>query len=119
MVQAGRTPVVPAETLKEWGFNLAIYPGFGFGAAAEGARRAYAHLKDHGSSLNADVPMLQLEGGMHVLMGFPGVWEFEKKWAQPRSEEHTSELQSLMRTSYAVSCLKKTNMKSSYKWLSL
>src|SRR3546814_2278591 len=25
-----------------------------------------------------------------------------------RSEEHTSELQSLMRTSYAVSCLKKT-----------
>src|SRR3546814_2743438 len=26
-----------------------------------------------------------------------------------RSEEHTSELQSLMRTSYAVSCLKKKN----------
>src|SRR3546814_4962372 len=26
-----------------------------------------------------------------------------------RSEEHTSELQSLMRTSYAVSCLKKTS----------
>src|SRR3546814_5805732 len=30
-------------------------------------------------------------------------------WSQPvnRSEEHTSELQSLMRTSYAVFCLKK------------
>src|SRR3546814_5862756 len=27
----------------------------------------------------------------------------------PRSEEHTSELQSLMRTSYAVLCLKKKN----------
>src|SRR3546814_5614464 len=27
--------------------------------------------------------------------------------ATPRSEEHTSELQSLMRTSYAVFCLKK------------
>src|SRR3546814_6851442 len=27
--------------------------------------------------------------------------------AEPRSEEHTSELQSLMRTSYAVFCLKK------------
>src|SRR3546814_2143204 len=27
----------------------------------------------------------------------------------PRSEEHTSELQSLMRTSYAVFCLKKKN----------
>src|SRR3546814_3619575 len=29
--------------------------------------------------------------------------------AHPRSEEHTSELQSLMRTSYAVFCLKKTH----------
>src|SRR3546814_4458843 len=33
----------------------------------------------------------------------------ELAWAgaKPRSEEHTSELQSLMRTSYAVFCLKK------------
>src|SRR3546814_8825618 len=30
-------------------------------------------------------------------------------WATPRSEEHTSELQSLMRISYAVFCLKKKN----------
>src|SRR3546814_1550167 len=30
-----------------------------------------------------------------------------------RSEEHTSELQSLMRISYAVFCLKKTNTKTS------
>src|SRR3546814_9282942 len=29
--------------------------------------------------------------------------------ADPRSEEHTSELQSLMRISYAVFCLKKKN----------
>src|SRR3546814_13398375 len=29
----------------------------------------------------------------------------------PRSEEHTSELQSLMRISYAVFCLKKKNIK--------
>src|SRR3546814_16343303 len=28
---------------------------------------------------------------------------------EPRSEEHTSELQSLMRTSYAVFCLEKKN----------
>src|SRR3546814_3386256 len=31
--------------------------------------------------------------------------------ATTRSEEHTSELQSLMRISYAVFCLKKTNQK--------
>src|SRR3546814_2968128 len=30
-------------------------------------------------------------------------------WVQPRSEEHTSELQSLMRNTYAVFCLKNTN----------
>src|SRR3546814_8085890 len=32
--------------------------------------------------------------------------------AHGRSEEHTSELQSLMRTSYAVFCLKKKNTKN-------
>src|SRR3546814_9104025 len=32
-----------------------------------------------------------------------------RKWL--RSEEHTSELQSLMRTSYAVFCLKKKNIR--------
>src|SRR3546814_4203922 len=35
---------------------------------------------------------------------------YKRDWMnrnEPRSEEHTSELQSLMRTSYAVSCLKK------------
>src|SRR3546814_1071861 len=35
-----------------------------------------------------------------------------------RSEEHTSELQSLMRTSYAVFCLKKININQSTKiWI--
>src|SRR3546814_10143514 len=33
-----------------------------------------------------------------------------------RSEEHTSELQSLMRISYAVFCLKKKNKKLEYKY---
>src|SRR3546814_8336849 len=35
--------------------------------------------------------------------------------AMPRSEEHTSELQSLMRISYAVFCLKKKNKYRQYK----
>src|SRR3546814_3056771 len=34
---------------------------------------------------------------------------------RPRSEEHTSELQSLMRISYAVFCLKKKNNKKTKK----
>src|SRR3546814_2088321 len=35
------------------------------------------------------------------------------RWYDTRSEEHTSELQSLMRISYAVFCLKKKNNKYS------
>src|SRR3546814_2910778 len=34
--------------------------------------------------------------------------------AEPRSEEHTSELQSLMRISYAVFCLKKKTQHTQY-----
>src|SRR3546814_10300541 len=36
---------------------------------------------------------------------------WRRNWWQLRSEEHTSELQSLMRTSYAVFCLKKKKNK--------
>src|SRR3546814_2250778 len=42
---------------------------------------------------------------MTVDCGAP--WRSEGAWS--RSEEHTSELQSLMRISYAVFCLKKKN----------
>src|SRR3546814_1668978 len=38
-----------------------------------------------------------------------------RKAAEPRSEEHTSELQSLMRISYAVFCLKKKKKKNKSK----
>src|SRR3546814_3966954 len=40
--------------------------------------------------------------------------ETVKEVAPGRSEEHTSELQSLMRISYAVFCLKKQKQQSSY-----
>src|SRR3546814_1495804 len=36
-------------------------------------------------------------------------------WRGPRSEEHTSELQSLMRISYAVFCLKKKKIITSHQ----
>src|SRR3546814_2924607 len=42
--------------------------------------------------------------GTPTTLGILGAYD-----ADPRSEEHTSELQSLMRISYAVFCLKKKN----------
>src|SRR3546814_10608426 len=50
------------------------------------------------------VPALELPDGV-TLYDSPVVCEF----LDTRSEEHTSELQSLMRISYAVFCLKKKN----------
>src|SRR3546814_3851411 len=48
--------------------------------------------------------------------GFDRLGSDSRRTAQrrraPRSEEHTSELQSLMRISYAVFCLKKKNIKT-------
>src|SRR3546814_4426123 len=46
-----------------------------------------------------------------VRHGFPFAHRF-KPFCHPRSEEHTSELQSLMRISYAVFCLKKKTKKT-------
>src|SRR3546814_7935121 len=48
----------------------------------------------------------RLAGGQAV-EGFVDLVQTNGAAAQPRSEEHTSELQSLMRISYAVFCLKK------------
>src|SRR3546814_4948559 len=50
-----------------------------------------------------------LEDNAHIRIDFIGQYVSERVQASKRSEEHTSELQSLMRISYAVFCLKKTN----------
>src|SRR3546814_6273886 len=41
----------------------------------------------------------------------PSAWPMKSRSSAKRSEEHTSELQSLMRISYAVFCLKKNTAK--------
>jgi 2-methylisocitrate lyase-like PEP mutase family enzyme len=78
MVEFGKTPRVESARLKEWGFDVAIYPGLGFSVAAEAMRQAWDHLKATGTSTGMNVPQFK---GMHELMGFPEVWEFEKRWA--------------------------------------
>src|SRR3546814_18159465 len=53
--------------------------------------------------------------------GFPCFWNYPDRGgtagdSPERSEEHTSELQSLMRISYAVFCLKKKNQTNYYNY---
>ena len=81
MVPNGRTPIIPSETLKAWGFNIAIYPSAGFSAVAETLRQAYTHLSVKGTTLGTEVQTYE-DGNrsMHELMGFQDVWDFEKKW---------------------------------------
>src|SRR3546814_2941821 len=56
-----------------------------------------------------DAAPLDLEIGASVAHDAGGAQMQEGRPPGTRSEEHTSELQSLMRISYAVFCLKKTN----------
>src|SRR3546814_8652977 len=66
--------------------------------------------------LGAHVGEIAAEAGRPELRDFEHADAFEEVVAghqrapSRRSEEHTSELQSLMRISYAVFCLKKKNM---------
>src|SRR3546814_12606732 len=59
----------------------------------------------------------RLSGVLHLHEVAPGVGPraVEVGEAVDRSEEHTSELQSLMRISYAVFCLKKKKLKKQHK----
>src|SRR5438270_6750703 len=72
MVEFGKTPRVEASKLKQWGFDLAIYPGLGFSVAAEAMRQAWEFLKDNGTSSGIALPQFR---NMHELMGFSEVWD--------------------------------------------
>src|SRR3546814_6190171 len=57
--------------------------------------------RHRGAAVHADLK------GLRCLSTLSICWSSAAGWAATRSEEHTSELQSLMRNSYAVFCLKK------------
>src|SRR3546814_1593285 len=76
-------------------------------------------IETHGASADASILVAgEFKGGEPRLFLIYGAGNFieatsdtpyfqigEHKYGKPRSEEHTSELQSLMRISYAVFCL--------------
>src|SRR3546814_3572883 len=61
-----------------------------------------AHTRD-------ELGILEMTTARPIQAAFTSAATFTCGAALPRSEEHTSELQSLMRISYAVFCLKKKN----------
>src|SRR3546814_6451010 len=67
--------------------------------------------RDYYLSHDQSGPYAYLKKAMHVLTFLRGPNRWVIKCPQHmRSEEHTSELQSLMRISYAVFCLQQKNM---------
>src|SRR3546814_4781310 len=85
-----------------------------------GTTEGIATLTDVLESIAGDLPergelteplIVRRSDGSWLVAGTLPIDEFEDRFSLPglqgRSEEHTSELQSLMRISYAVFCLKK------------
>jgi 2-methylisocitrate lyase-like PEP mutase family enzyme len=83
MVPTGRSPMLPADKLKHYGFSIAIYPGAGMAAACAALESAYVYLLKHGSLEGCPVPAFDMKA-LHELVGFPDVWEFERRHVAPR-----------------------------------
>jgi 2-methylisocitrate lyase-like PEP mutase family enzyme len=79
MVEGGRTPLLDRKTLEEIGYSIAIFPSFGFLAAGEALRSAYARLHERGSSAGANVPIYKF-AEFSQLMGFDEIAEFDKTY---------------------------------------
>jgi 2-methylisocitrate lyase-like PEP mutase family enzyme len=81
MVPTGKSPVVPADKLNRFGFDIAIYPAAGMAVACAAFEANYRHLKEHGSTDGSPVPAYTM-AELHDLVGFPDVWAFEKRYAE-------------------------------------
>src|SRR3546814_1636760 len=77
----------------------------------DGPRRGFGRTHPNGSRSHSRFARRELshQGGKNGIAGHESQPEVRDWQNQDRSEEHTSELQSLMRISYAVFCLKKKN----------
>src|SRR3546814_3251296 len=80
--------------------------------------RSVVRRVGHIRAFAAFVALLSASTLAYALLQQPMVWGALRIVDGIRSEEHTSELQSLMRISYAVFCLKKKKKKSSIAHIS-
>jgi len=81
MADGGKTPILPAATLKEIGYAFAIYPSMTSLVAAAAMEQALRKLKDEGISQTPELPMFDFTE-FCKLIGFQEVWDFEKRWAR-------------------------------------
>ena len=83
----GRTPILRAERLASYGYNVAIYPAIGFLTVAAALERSYAHLLKEGDTNRLDKSVIYDFAKMNELMGFPEVWEFDRRWARDEPKQ--------------------------------
>jgi 2-methylisocitrate lyase-like PEP mutase family enzyme len=76
-VEGGRTPVLSKQAYIDLGYQIAIYPGTGFMAAAQALHSVYGTLKATGSSVDVDVPLRDFMTLSREL-GFEDVWDFDR-----------------------------------------
>lgn len=83
MADGGKTPIMPAKTLEEIGYAIAIFPAMNALAASAAMKKALTNLKQTGTSLSDNVELFDF-AEFQDLIGFPDVWEFEEKWTRAK-----------------------------------
>ena len=78
MVPSGRSPELSADQLKAMGFAAAIWPSVGMAAACAALESAYSHLAAKGITKGQPMAAWSM-AQLHDLVGFPDVWDFERR----------------------------------------
>ena len=60
MVEGGKTPVIPNQTLADMGFKMVLYANAPLKAAVKGVKELLAHLKQEGTTGNAEHLMISM-----------------------------------------------------------
>ena len=84
MIEGGRTPLLPAEKLRELGCKIVVYPLSGLFSAAAVIGACLQHLRDHGTTEGFEGPILSFSE-------FEQVVEVPKYRAQEDQFDHAAE----------------------------
>ncbi len=79
MSDGGKTPILTAKQLADFGYSLAIFPAMNALSACHAMERALHNLKAQGTSRTPEVPLFSFEE-FCKMVGFEEVWAFEEKW---------------------------------------